>query len=280
MSASRVPRSIRITQRDRAIISDVARFGAASRAQLMELGHFRSVSRANRRLRLLTERKYVRRTFCATGACQAATVYVIGPEGTSVAVEDYCLDPVELRRQGHRMPERMYLEHHLGVLSLCLNARRTSEGIRLRTFLSEPECRHEYQVMDRGRTFKRLMKPDAMALFECGDRSLPVFFEFDRGHTSLPQMAALFGRYNSYWTDTAFQTAYGLEEPFTVAVVTTAGNRRIDHLVGLIGKSSVSVKFTTVGLLVEHGVDSDIWRSAETAAPTCLWEVMKPGGSP
>jgi hypothetical protein len=280
MSASRELCSLRITERDRAIIADVARYGAASRRHLMALGHFGSTSRANRRLRVLTERKYLRRTHVATGPNQNATIYLIGPAGTSIAVEDLCLDPIELKRQGQRSPERMYLEHHLGILSLCLTARRDAGDVRLRSFLAEPECRHEYEVVDRSRTVKRLVKPDAMALFDYGDILLPVFIEFDRGNTSLPQMSGLFSRYSAYWTDTAFQRAYDIDTPFTVAVVTTAGHRRIDHLLRLTAKSVVPVKLTTLSQVEAEGFHARIWRSAQTDEVTVLRKTLQSGGGP
>lgn len=278
MSASRELRSLRITARDRAILCDVALHGAASRVQLKELGHFGSPSRANRVLGRLANAKYLRRAYVATGPKQNATIYVIGPNGASIAVEDCALDPVEMRRHGQRRPERMYLEHHLGVLAIRLIARKVDGELRLSSFFAEPECRHEYEVFGGARRIRRFMKPDAMILFAWRDEALPIFIEFDRGNTSLPQMANLFSRYGAYWTDQAFQSAYELDSTFTVAVVTTAGSRRIDHLLCLTAKLAVPVKFTTLGQLESDGFAAPIWRSLQSTSPTTLWDAIPSGG--
>lgn len=271
---------LRLTHRDRKVIGEVARYGAISRCQLMELGFFGSISRANRRLRLLVDGKFLRRTFVATGPQQNSTIYVLGPIGAEVASEDCSFDLVEMKRHGLRSPERMYLEHHLGVVSVRLTAMRATTGLRLVRFVAEPDCRHEYEVVVRGNSIKRLMKPDALAFFDQGNLVLSVFIEYDRGNTSLPQMASLFGRYESYWTETAFQSAYETDVPFTVAVVTTAGRRRIDNLARLTRKSAVSVKFTTFALLESQGFGAAIWKSTKADGFSTLWDPLPEGGGP
>lgn len=124
-----------ITSRDRSVIALVALHGAASRKQLMELGHFTSVSRANRRLRLLCQSKFLRPTFIAIGPRQSETIYVLGPAGSTIAAEDCDLDLFELKRHSRRDPQRMYLEHHLGVLDVRLQAERLQGSMRLAKFL-------------------------------------------------------------------------------------------------------------------------------------------------
>jgi len=243
----------------------------------MELGHFGSVSRANRRLRSLADERFLRRAYVAAGPHQNATVYLIGPAGVEYAVEDCCLDPLELKRQSLRQRERMYLEHHLGVLSLRLVAERVAGGVQLVRFLAEPECRHEYQVVGSGKPVRRLIKPDAFALFKDNDGLLPVFIEFDRGNASLPQMARMFRRYCSYWTDTAFQAAYSIQTPFAVAVVTTAGQRRIDHLVGLTKQTSVPFIFSTFPQVETEGLDSSIWLVSSGKNPKPLSRAARDG---
>ncbi len=275
MSASRADRSHpnlngarRVTKRDRQIISTVALHGAASRAQVMALGHFSSVSRANRRLRLLCGAKFLRRTYIATGPYLTEAIYVLGPAGASIAVEECDLDPTEMKRQGQRVPERMYLEHHLLGLSVRLLAARVGGGVQLVHFLSEPECRHEYEVKSN----RRLIKPDAYALFERAGKLHPTFIEVDRGHVSLSQMSGVFTRYRDYLTDGAFTDAYELNGPFTVAVVTTSGLRRIDHLRRLAGRKSLVVKFTTYRELQAQGFSSTIWLSAHHCQRGTLWD--------
>lgn len=287
MSASRKPSKcgprksgVRLTCRDRMVIGEVARYGAISRSQLMELGFFNSVSRANRRLRMLADGKFLRRTYLATGPQQNATIYVLGPVGAEVAVEDYAFDPVEMRRHGRRSPERMYLEHHVGIVSVRLAAMREESELRLAHFVAEPDCRHEYEVVLHGRVSRRLMKPDALAVFAIGDSPFSVFIEYDRGNTSLTQMASQFRRYASYWAETAFQSAYETDVPFTVAVVTTAGKRRIENLLRLTQQMAVSVMFTTFAQLESQGFGADIWKSANADGLSTLWNPSLEGGGP
>lgn len=264
----------RITHRDRSIIAVVAQHGAASRDQLMALGLFTSVSRANRRLRLLCDARFLRRTYLATGPNRTETIYVLGQAGSSVAVEESDLDPTEMKRQGQRMPERTYLEHHLLGLSVRLDAERVTGGVRLVEFRSEPECRHEYEVANGARSQRRLIKPDAYALFARDGELLPTFIEVDRGHVSLPQMASMFARYGDYLKDGAFTDAYGYTTGtlFTVAVITTAGRRRIDHLRRIARRKSLPVRFTTYRELQAHGFNAAIWLCPNTEQAGFLWD--------
>ncbi len=285
MSASRESRSSpnsegarRITQRDREIIADVALYGTASRSQLMELGHFSSISRANRRLRLLCEAKYLRRTFIATGPHQNETIYILGPAGAAIAAEECNLDLKELKRQASRTPQRMYLEHHLLVLSVRLQAREPWGNARLADFLAEPECRHDYEVVADTRRTRRLIKPDSVAIFDLDGKQFPVFIEVDRGHVSLPQMSGAFERYGRYWTDGAFANAYDADSeiPFTVAVITTAGPRRISHLRQLTKSVPVPIKFANYSDVRSKGFLAATWYRADDGKPGSLWD--DPGG--
>lgn len=264
----------RMTERDRMIIAAVALHGAASRAQLMELGYFTSVSRANRRLRMLSDDNFLRRTYVATGPNRSETVYILGTAGSHIVSEGCDLDPIELKRQTNRVPARMFLEHHLLVLSVRLLAERLTGGVRLAQFLTEPECRHEYKVVARSRTDRRLIKPDAVALFDRAGEQLPVFIEVDRGHVSLPQMSGMFERYGRYWTDGAFTDAYGnaADTPFTVAVITTAGPRRINHLRNLAKRVPVPVRFAKYEELRARGFLGNLWVGAKDGQVGSLWD--------
>jgi hypothetical protein len=157
----------------------------------------------------------------------------------------------------------MFLEHHLGVVSLRLKAEQVAGSLRLVRFLAEPECRHEYRVELCGKRVRRLIKPDAFALFEDRLGPLPTFIEFDRGTASLSQMTKMFARYRSYWAETAFQSAYCIETPFTVAVITTAGQRRIDHLAKLSQTTRTPVIFTTFEQVSARGFAAPIWQSTD-----------------
>ncbi len=85
-------------------------------------------------------------------------------------------------------------------------------------------------------------------------------------------MAGVFERYAYYWTDGAFQGAYLSERPFTVAVITTAGQRRIDHLKGLVQRSPVPIRLTTFDAVRQHGVLGPVWQSLGGEQCHGLWD--------
>jgi hypothetical protein len=260
-------RPMRLTARDRSLITMVALHGAASGRQLVALGRFGSVCRANRRLRLLFDGGYLRRTFVAAGAYAAETIYLLGSAGASVAAEETCLDYTELQRQGRRQPERMFLEHHLAVLAVRLAAEDIPLNAVLLEYRSETECRHEYTL--RGE--RVLIKPDGFLLVEQANQAFAFFVEVDRGTVSLPQMRELFGRYRRYGSDGAFGAAYDLPS-FEVLVVTSAGDRRIAHLADLAHKARLPVRLATFDDLHRCGLYGRIWRTDEGKEKGLLWE--------
>lgn len=251
----------RLTSRDREIIATVALYGATTRSLLVCLGYFASVSCANRRLRFLFDRNYLRRTSIAAGPYTVETVYVLGTNSVDVAAQAGVLDREELVRQARRQPERAYLEHQLGVLSLRVMLCACPSEVRVTSFMAEPECRHEYEIRNGTRVTRRLIKPDAYFEVEVDGQHVQSFFvEYDRGNCSVPQMRGVFERYDQYAKDGAFEAAYGREN-FEVLVVTTAGERRISHLATVAQDCDVAVRFATVQDIWSQGFYSPIWRS-------------------
>ena len=261
---------VRLTDRDRSLIRTVALHGAASRSQLATIGQFTSISRANRRLRALFDGNYLRRTYVASGPFSPEAVYILGPRGVPIAVEETNLDPIELARQSRRRPERMFLEHLLGVLSIRLELYQAPNSITVKEFASEPECRHEYVVKLGHKSYKRLIKPDGYFLVDADGLLRPYFLEFDRGHVSLRQMKWVFERYALYFTEGAFGSAYALGLPFEVLVVTTAGKRRIAHLEALVKGTIPIVRFAAVSDIQSFGLFGSVWRHKGNQGPERL----------
>lgn len=252
----------RLTQRDRHVIALVALHGVASGSQLQRFGHFRSTSRRNRCLRRMFDAKYLRRTFVACGPYAAEAIYVLGPHGASVAAEQTGLDLTELRRQACRHPARMYLEHHLAVLDVRLSIMKPPPGVLVHDFATEPECRHEYELVRGPKRMRALIKPDGFVMVERLGAIRSAFLEVDRGHVSLPQMKGVFERYNAYLRDGVFRSTYNLASPFEVLVITTAGNRRIGHLSALAKGLQVRVRFALLDDLADLGFYGQVWRAA------------------
>lgn len=122
---------------------------------------------------------------------------------------------------------------------------------------------------------RRIIKPDGAATFESKEHRFIVFVEFDRGHVSLPQMAGVFDRYAAYWREGSFCSVYGTDCVFTVAVITTAGQRRIDHLLKLAARSPVPVKIAKFSDLRMYGFGSAIWHDSTTCELSLLWAPAK-----
>ena len=263
--------TIKLTGRDRDVIKTVAFHGAASRGQLMALGYFKSVSRANRRLRRLFDCNYLRRTQIASGPYCLETVYLLGAKGVSVVAEAAITNRLELSRHSHRPPQRTFLEHHLGVLSLRISIQLTPPEIRLIEFLTEPECRHEYEVVKGKRKLKRTIKPDGFAVVQYCDCRFVFFIEFDRGNCSIPQMRGVFERYAAYVREGAFQSVYS-EKTFEVLLVTTAGKRRVDHLVAVAKSHEVNVRFATMEDLTARGFYGPIWLDSPNGIKASLFQ--------
>ncbi len=264
---------VKLTDRDRGLIKTVAFHGAASRGQLMALGYFKSVSRANRRLRQLFDCNYLRRTQVASGPYSLETVYLLGPKGVSIVAESAITNRLELSRHAQRPPQRSYLDHHLGVLSLRIAMQLTPHGTRLNEFLTEPECRHEYEIVKGSRKIKRIIKPDGFADIQFFKRRSVFFIEFDRGNCSIPQMRGVFEHYAAYMREGAFQSVYK-ENMFEVLVVTTAGKRRIDHLVAVAKSCGINVRFATMEDINAIGCYGPVWVDCLKGTKRQLFQVV------
>lgn len=251
----------RLTPRDRDVIRLVALHGAATRNQLIGLGFFASVSRANRRLKHLFDTKHLRRAYIAAGANSVETVYVLGPMGVPIAAELAVIEKLELERQSRRQPERAYLEHQIGILAVRISMLNGLHCLDVVEFLTEPECRHEYLISKAKQVSKRLIKPDAFFEVRSEHQRGLFFLEFDRGHCSLPQMRGVFERYGAYARDGAFRSAY-LEDDFDVLVVTTAGKGRIAHLANVAKNCGVEVRFAKFADVRSQGFFAQIWQAS------------------
>ncbi|MDQ2986777.1 MAG: replication-relaxation family protein [Armatimonadota bacterium] len=239
----------------------------------MAHGYFKSVSRANRRLRQLFDCNYLRRTQIASGPYCLETVYLLGPKGVSIVAESAITSRLELSRHSQRPPQRAFLEHHLGVLSLRISLQLTPPGARLNEFLTEPECRHEYEIVKGARKIKRVIKPDGFADVQFFKRRFSFFIEFDRGNCSIPQMRGVFERYAAYMREGAFQSVYK-ENMFEVLVVTTAGKRRIDHLVAIAKGHGVNVRFATMEDINAVGFYGPVWVDCLRGTKGRLFQVV------
>jgi hypothetical protein len=196
---------VRVTERDIRLVRDLALSHVLSRDQILALGYFSSVTRANTRLRELAKIGLVRRLetpfFCQSlYAATKCAGEVVGPQ---VA-----------RLLKVRAPSPRFVQHALAVTEVRLVLRRLAEG----------EWRFEQQLWrSLEGSPKREIRPDGLYL-----ASHASFVEVDLGHVSLSKFREKLLSYRALAHSGACRNLYRFDS-FRVLVVTT-GPLRSRHL--------------------------------------------------
>lgn len=212
---------MKLTDRDLRLIRDVCLSHVLSRDQILALGYFTSVSRANRRLSALVSAHYLKvlqlpfklqRLFVAG----TKSSKVVGPRIASVI-------------RGRAGTPR-FLQHSLAVTE-----------IRIATAVIDAEWRFEPQVRDQFRFGPRLVevRPDGAVLSD----STVEFIEADLGNVSAAKYAAKISGYARYMESDRYWSSYG-DRASSVLTVTT-GSRRMSHLQSLLAGQNPQFRFTT-----------------------------------
>lgn len=271
-------RRFRLTARDERLLGRVFLHRALTKDHLIAMGLFGSTPRANQRLRLLFDHRYLRRAFVAAGPHSAKAVYLPGSAAIDLLANRLEIPRDEVARQTRKEPQRIFLEHSLACADLRveIQAAAMAGAFSVESYLPEPLCRHEYVVRRGGKDERRILKPDGYVDLACGDRRLRCFLEMDLGHVGSEQMLRSFLHYESYLADGLFKEAYGAAG-FDVLVVTTAGSRRIANLMRVARPVQVPrLRFTTLEAVRESGFGRSIWWSAGDRGRSLLFE----GGTP
>ena len=158
-------KSLALTERDRAIVSEVTRFGVMSRDQLMRLKFFSSKTRANERLKRLVDEGYL--------ASRRQPIPVGGPR--------FVYLPSRLLADGRDVRQRFtevsdfFLSHQLGLVDIRLAFEQDSH---LRRWAPEKDL----TGLSLG------LVPDAYHEYDVDTLTYCAFVEYDRGTESLGRM--------------------------------------------------------------------------------------------
>lgn len=265
--------------RDAALVRRIYLHRVLRRDQLIRMGFFSSVPRANACLKRLVDRRMLRRAYVAHAGPSAQAAYLAGPAATAWLAAELDLEPAEVARFTRRPPARSFLEHSLASadLRLELESAARAAGGTVEAYLEEPLCRHEYEIVRGGKALKRVLKPDGYARVRLGNETRDLFLECDLGHVSSGQMGRSFERYRSYLSDGLFEEAYGAES-FELLVVTSAGLRRVRNLLSLAPSGRPRVRAATFADVRARGFLGSVWRSSPDSAPEPLFGGA--GGTP
>src|SRR4051812_42659312 len=99
-------KSLLVTERDRALCAEVVRFGALTREQAMRLGFFHSRTRANERLKKLTDAGYLATRTQAVSQRGVRQVYVPGRH----------LETAGRSRSRFVHSSELFVDHQLGLV--------------------------------------------------------------------------------------------------------------------------------------------------------------------
>lgn len=263
--------SLRLQDRDRSILSDLYRFGAVDRDQLLRLGYFDSIPRCNFRMRQLQSAGLVARTAPPISSKSQQTIYVASSRAASIICEHLGVDHLDVARRLDRTPSAALLNHTLRIVGLRLATEEaaTRASVSLEKWLTEIECRHEYSLQtggSRGWT-NQIFKPDSYLQLRLDSQSWSFFVEVDCGTVSARKFSQKLVSFEQY-RNGVFQDTYGLED-FEVLVVTTSPIR-LSNLAALSSQSAFPVHFATFGDVCYMGFGGQIWHSPKVPSPSFL----------
>lgn len=228
--------SLLLTERDRALLSEVQRFGAMTRAQMMTLGFFRSKTRANERLKRLASTELLATRPLPLDAGGPVTVYVPGPALVT--------DRAVRRRVFEGSP--LFVAHQLGLVDIRIAFDRQTTVER---WLSEHEL--------KGLTGRVI--PDAYAEFVVAGRSYAAFIEHDRGTETLGRIEQKVRAYTNLAFSGEFERQF--KRRFFRLLLIATSPRRVENLAAATARiTDKVVRLTTLAQLTTSGPLASIWR--------------------
>jgi protein involved in plasmid replication-relaxation len=229
-------KSFALTERDRAVLLEVNRFGLITREQLMRLKLFSSKTRANERLKTLTDARYLQARPQPVPLGGPRFVYLPGPLMT---------ESRETRRRLTDVSD-LFLAHQLGLIDTRLAFERD-------TVLRQWSSERELSPLSLG------LIPDAYLEYAVGSLTFCAFVEYDRGTETLGR----FERKAKAYADLAFSGKFErlLKRRFFRVFVITDSANRLDNLSATIGRTTTKIFWlTTLRELAHLGPLASIWR--------------------
>jgi hypothetical protein len=239
-------RSLAFTERDRAIVREVTRFGVMSRDQLMRLKFFSSKTRANDRLKRLVDQGYL--------ASRRQPLPVGGPRCVYL--------PGRLLADGREVRKRfgdvsdLFLSHQLGLVDIRLVFEQHSTLVR---WLPEKDL----AGLPLG------LVPDAYLEYEVGGLTYCAFVEYDRGTETLGRIERKVRAYLDLAHSGRFERTF-TRRFFRVFVVTDSVGRLATLAQSIARITDRIIRLTTLQELSHHGPLTSIWRRPGASAAESL----------
>lgn len=229
-------KSLAFTERDRAVVADVTRFGVMSRDQLIRLKFFSSKTRANERLKRLVDEGYL--------AARRQAIPVGGPRFVYLPGR-LSVDTREVRRRLAEVSD-LFLAHQLGLVDIRL---AFEHHTTLSRWLPEKDL--------AGLSFG--LVPDAYLEYEVGTLTYCAFIEYDRGTETLGRIERKVRAYLDLAHTGRFERI--LKRRFFRVLVVTDSAGRLATLSQTTARITDRImRFTTLPELSRHGALASIWR--------------------
>ncbi|MFN8140407.1 MAG: replication-relaxation family protein [Fimbriimonadales bacterium] len=257
--ASPDSREIRLQERDYELLSELATHKVMSRDQIIALGFFSSVPRANFRLKQLKDSGLIGEYEPNIRLRSGGSIYYA--QARAIAVLNQKLDSKLhascIKHPGSVSP--VVLEHTLRITDVRIALLKAlGEAGKILTWLPELLCRHEYSICRQsGLWSKQIVKPDAFARVSYHQRAHSFLFEVDLGHVSQRRLTETMRCYERYKRG-AYQHAYG-DHPFEVVLVTTNRTRVLNLKGALRQFDNLEICcWTDFGDLIQKRLDQQI----------------------
>lgn len=233
-----------LTERDRAVLRDVAELEVVSRPQLQRLGHFGSRTRANAVLARLVQFGYLSSRVRPVSGGSKRLLYQLGPTATD--------NP---RNRRMKTLSDLFLDHHLMASDVRISFRTNTM----------PKYDFDRWVSDiQLHSLKLGVVPDGYAEYRHADLRFAAFIEADRATETLGTWEKKTHAYLKLAHSSAFYDAFKLRF-FRVLVITTSEGR-LASLQRAVGRTTEQLFwFTTHEQLVSEGPFAAIWRRPSTS---------------
>lgn len=205
----RRPAVVWLTERDEELIRDVVSATVMTRDQVLALGYFSSLCRANTRLKELCQHGYLRRVE-GTRLGSRQTLYAGDAKAASVVAPSMEKEEKEVAKRLRQAPGLLFLEHTLRITDVRIAALRSIEayGGTWRFWLYEAQCFHSYQLA--AHLPAQVIKPDAFVRIDELPKSARSdwFVEVDMGTVSVARFQRKLEAYKQYLESGTFTETY------------------------------------------------------------------------
>lgn len=228
-------KTLALTERDKAVLVEVQRFGVLTRDHLTRLKFFSSKTRANERLKRLTDAGYLssRRQALLSGGPRL--VYLPGQ-----------LLQVQGRRRRPTDTSEMFLAHQLGLIDIRIAFER---AVSIGRWLSDKEL----TAANLG------VIPDAYLEYEVRDLTYCAFVEYDRGTEALVRLERKVKAYLDLAHSGRFERSFK-RRFFRVLLVSDTAGRVLSVSRTVARITERIIRLTTLTELAGKGPLGSIWR--------------------